>query len=410
MILSGVSSVSSSIRLASVTLASFVALSLVCIFAVNVMPASAQISINIDDDTRLSVRSGNFDVTRYSGRMFDVSLYEDDRLILTADELVMESSGALNDQDFFIDNFYLRNGIIVGEQLRFAEVTVENVNIAEFIHAIEKREETGGPLLATGAGLSNESRLQIKGIKIVADGILAKVKNVETLGLSFDQLPDGQRFFKDFGFVVDGFRMTPIKISSDTEELKRVLDARGLDALTIDMAISQAVTPIVDGLGVENMINLELHDLASMQMLANIDLTFAALATLNQIEHTDFSSLEQATPILEGLRLRAFTGTYYDLGMLDALVAVTAEDEQMQSADVRTSMRLAISQGLQAFLPRNGMDLARPIETLIQQGGGLELEVKPTQPVPLASFVGFMFMPDLAIDQLGVGLTHLRSQ
>ncbi len=48
---------------------------------------------------------------------------------------------------FFIDNFYLRNGIIVGEQLRFAEVTVENVNIAEFIHAIEKREETSGPLL-----------------------------------------------------------------------------------------------------------------------------------------------------------------------------------------------------------------------------------------------------------------------
>ncbi len=69
------------------------------------MPASAQISINIDDDTRLSFRSGNFDVTRYSGRMFDVSLYEDDRLILTADELVMESSGALNDQDFFYRQF-----------------------------------------------------------------------------------------------------------------------------------------------------------------------------------------------------------------------------------------------------------------------------------------------------------------
>jgi hypothetical protein len=54
--------------------------------------------------------------------------------------------------------------------------------------------------------------------------------------------------------------------------------------------------------------------------------------------------------------------------------------------------------------------MAEPIETLLRQGGGLEVSVRPQQPVMLSNFLGFLIMPDLALEQLGVTVTHLRRQ
>jgi hypothetical protein len=69
-----------------------------------------------------------------------------------------------------------------------------------------------------------------------------------------------------------------------------------------------------------------------------------------------------------------------------------------------------LAQTLEGILPRNGRRMARPLETLLKQGGGLEVSVRPQQPVILSNFLGFLIMPDLALEQLGVTITHLRDQ
>jgi len=43
---------------------------------------------------------------------------------------------------------------------------------------------------------------------------------------------------------------------------------------------------------------------------------------------------------------------------------------------------------------------------MISQGGRLEIAAMPQMPVPISSSLGFAVLPDLAIDQLGITVTH----
>ena len=63
--------------------------------------AGAQISIDIDEAQRITFESGNFDIRRYSGEMQGVSYFVDDRLVMTADRIDLETAGPPEDGQFF---------------------------------------------------------------------------------------------------------------------------------------------------------------------------------------------------------------------------------------------------------------------------------------------------------------------
>ena len=50
--------------------------------------AAAQISIDINETQRISFESGNFDIRRYSGEMQGVSYFVDNKLVMTADQIL----------------------------------------------------------------------------------------------------------------------------------------------------------------------------------------------------------------------------------------------------------------------------------------------------------------------------------
>ena len=96
-----------------------------------------------------------------------------------------------------------------------------------------------------------------------------------------------------------------------------------------------------------------------------------------------------------------------DRGLLDILFEIAAEEEGVSDGDMRTMARMVLASTLQGTFPENAANLLPPIEALISQGGGLQVLAQPGMPVPLSSSLGFMMLPDMAIQQLGITVTHM---
>ena len=84
-----------------------------------------------------------------------------------------------------------------------------------------------------------------------------------------------------------------------------------------------------------------------------------------------------------------------------------AEEEGVSGRDMRTMTRMVFASTLQGTFPENAANLLPPIEALISQGGELQVLAQPGMPVPLSSSLGFMMLPDIAIQQLGITVTHM---
>ena len=95
-----------------------------------------------------------------------------------------------------------------------------------------------------------------------------------------------------------------------------------------------------------------------------------------------------------------------DAGALDILFAIGAEEQGISEDEARMMSRMMIAGGLQQTFPENVSRMVPPIEAMIQSGGRLAITAQPDMPLPLSSAIGFVMLPDLAIDQLGITITH----
>ena len=96
-----------------------------------------------------------------------------------------------------------------------------------------------------------------------------------------------------------------------------------------------------------------------------------------------------------------------DSGLIEILFAAAASEQGVSEGEVRSMSRMMLAGGLQQTFPENVSRLLPPIEAMLQQGGTLTISSVPPSPVPLSSAIGFAMFPDLAIDQLGITITHM---
>jgi hypothetical protein len=160
----------------------------------------------------------------------------------------------------------------------------------------------------------------------------------------------------------------------------------------------------------EHALNLVMDDMASLELVTGFEVKLGTLVALDGMAAQGLAHDGDLLNLLGGIELAALNATYLDDGLLDTLVAVSAAESNISPAEMRSSLRVLLAQTMEELLPRNGRSIATPIETLLEQGGGLEVSVRPQQPVMLSNFLGFLIMPDLALEQLGVTVTHLRRQ
>lgn len=362
--------------------------------------ASARTTLQLDNGNVLSFSDGSIDMVTGSGELFDVSVVEYGEEVARAEYVRIDATGNLGQADWFVNELVADNleaveeGIFIG-RAELRDIAMGMLAMDDEMVDYEQYLTPGTSLLLENIGMANEEAL-------------FSVDRVASLPFGFDLLNDGQQIVTNAGIEVDGFTMMPLDGSAaGSDPMFQKLAERGITDVGMDLKIASGVRLAGDSMTMFYGIEAAMRDLTEIRF--NVALSMAQVSYSQLVPM--LSSPEDNGAALLGLSgavsLDAAEIVIDDRGLLDILFEIAAEEEGVSDGDMRTMARMVLASALQGTFPENAANLLPPIEALISQGGELQVLAQPGMPVPLSSSLGFMMLPDMAIQQLGITVTHM---
>ena len=362
--------------------------------------ASARTTLQLDNGNVLSFSDGSIDMVTGSGELFDVSVVEYGEEVARAEYVRIDATGILGQADWFVNELVADNleaveeGIFIG-RAELRDIAMGMLAMDDEMVDYEQYLTPGTSVLLENIGMADEEAL-------------FSVDRVASLPFGFDLLNDGQQIVTNAGIEVDGFTMMPLDGSAaGSDPMFQKLAERGITDVGMDLKIASGVRLAGDSMTMFYGIEAAMRDLTEIRF--NVALSMAQVSYSQLVPM--LSSPEDNGAALLGLSgavsLDAAEIVIDDRGLLDILFEIAAEEEGVSDGDMRTMARMVLASALQGTFPENAANLLPPIETLISQGGELQVLAQPGMPVPLSSSLGFMMLPDMAIQQLGITVTHM---
>ena len=362
--------------------------------------ASARTTLQLDNGNVLSFSDGSIDMVTGSGELFDVSVVEYGEEVARAEYVRIDATGNLGQADWFVNELVADNleaveeGIFIG-RAELRDIAMGMLAMDDEMVDYEQYLTPGTSVLLENIGMADEEAL-------------FSVDRVASLPFGFDLLNDGQQIVTNAGIEVDGFTMMPLDGSAaGSDPMFQKLAERGITDIGMDLKIASGVRLAGDTMTMLYGIEAAMRDLTEIRF--NVALSMAQVSYSQLVPM--LSSPEDNGAALLGLSgavsLDAAEIVIDDRGLLDILFEIAAEEEGVSDGDMRTMARMVLASALQGTFPENAANLLPPIEALISQGGELQVLAQPGMPVPLSSSLGFMMLPDMAIQQLGITVTHM---
>ena len=362
--------------------------------------ASARTTLQLDNGNVLSFSDGSIDMVTGSGELFDVSVVEHGEEVARAEYVRIDATGNLGQADWFVNEMVADNleaveeGIFIG-RAELRDIAMGMLAMDDEMVDYEQYLTPGTSVLLENIGMADEEAL-------------FSVDRVASLPFGFDLLNDGQQIVTNAGIEVDGFTMMPLDGSAaGSDPMFQKLAERGITDVGMDLKIASGVRLAGDSMTMFYGIEAVMRDL--MEIRFNVALSMAQVSYSQLVPM--LSSPEDNGAALLGLSgavsLDAAEIVIDDRGLLDILFEIAAEEEGVSDGDMRTMARMVLASALQGTFPENAANLLPPIEALVSQGGELQVLAQPGMPVPLSSSLGFMMLPDMAIQQLGITVTHM---
>lgn len=378
----------------------FAALTATALLVFQPSPASARTTLQLDNGNVLSFSDGSIDMVTGSGELFDVSVVEYGEEVARAEYVRIDATGNLGQADWFVNELVADNleaveeGIFIG-RAELRDIAMGMLAMDDEMVDYEQYLTPGTSVLLENIGMADEEAL-------------FSVDRVASLPFGFDLLNDGQQIVTNAGIEVDGFTMMPLDGSAaGSDPMFQKLAERGITDVGMDLKIASGVRLAGDSMTMFYGIEAAMRDL--MEIRFNVALSMAQVSYSQLVPM--LSSPEDNGAALLGLSgavsLDAAEIVIDDRGLLDILFEIAAEEEGVSDGDMRTMARMVLASALQGTFPENAANLLPPIEALISQGGELQVLAQPGMPVPLSSSLGFMMLPDMAIQQLGITVTHM---
>ena len=378
----------------------FAALTATALLVFQPSPASARTTLQLDNGNVLSFSDGSIDMVTGSGELFDVSVVEYGEEVARAEYVRIDATGNLGQADWFVNELVADNleaveeGIFIG-RAELRDIAMGMLAMDDEMVDYEQYLTPGTSVLLENIGMADEEAL-------------FSVDRVASLPFGFDLLNDGQQIVTNAGIEVDGFTMMPLDGSAaGSDPMFQKLAERGITDVGMDLKIASGVRLAGDSMTMFYGIEAAMRDLTEIRF--NVALSMAQVSYSQLVPM--LSSPEDNGAALLGLSgavsLDAAEIVIDDRGLLDILFEIAAEEEGVSDGDMRTMARMVLASALQGTFPENAANLLPPIEALISQGGELQVLVQPGMPVPLSSSLGFMMLPDMAIQQLGITVTHM---
>ena len=378
----------------------FAALTAIALLVFQPSLASARTTLQLDNGNVLSFSDGSIDMVTGSGELFDVSVVEYGEEVARAEYVRIDATGNLGQADWFVNELVADNleaveeGIFIG-RAELRDIAMGMLAMDDEMVDYEQYLTPGTSVLLENIGMADEEAL-------------FSVDRVASLPFGFDLLNDGQQIVTNAGIEVDGFTMMPLDGSAaGSDPMFQKLAERGITDVGMDLKIASGVRLAGDSMTMFYGIEAAMRDLTEIRF--NVALSMAQVSYSQLVPM--LSSPEDNGAALLGLSgavsLDAAEIVIDDRGLLDILFEIAAEEEGVSDGDMRTMARMVLASALQGTFPENAANLLPPIEALISQGGELQVLAQPGMPVPLSSSLGFMMLPDMAIQQLGITVTHM---
>ena len=378
----------------------FAALTATALLVFQPSPASARTTLQLDNGNVLSFSDGSIDMVTGSGELFDVSVVEYGEEVARAEYVRIDATGNLGQADWFVNELVadnleaLEEGIFIG-RAELRDIAMGMLAMDDEMVDYEQHLTPGTSVLLENIGMADEEAL-------------FSVDRVASLPFGFDLLNDGQQIVTNAGIEVDGFTMMPLDGSAaGSDPMFQKLAERGITDVGMDLKIASGVRLAGDSMTMFYGIEAAMRDLTEIRF--NVALSMAQVSYSQLVPM--LSSPEDNGAALLGLSgavsLDAAEIVIDDRGLLDILFEIAAEEEGVSDGDMRTMARMVLASALQGTFPENAANLLPPIEALVSQGGELQVLAQPGMPVPLSSSLGFMMLPDMAIQQLGITVTHM---
>lgn len=378
----------------------FAALTATALLVFQPSPASARTTLQLDNGNVLSFSDGSIDMVTGSGELFDVSVVEYGEEVARAEYVRIDATGNLGQADWFVNELVADNleaveeGIFIG-RAELRDIAMGMLAMDDEMVDYEQYLTPGTSVLLENIGMADEEAL-------------FSVDRVASLPFGFDLLNDGQQIVTNAGIEVDGFTMMPLDGSAaGSDPMFQKLAERGITDVGMDLKIASGVRLAGDSMTMFYGIEAAMRDLTKIRF--NVALSMAQVSYSQLVPM--LSSPEDNGAALLGLSgavsLDAAEIVIDDRGLLDILFEIAAEEEGVSDGDMRTMARMVLASALQGTFPENAANLLPPIEALVSQGGELQVLAQPGMPVPLSSSLGFMMLPDMAIQQLGITVTHM---
>ena len=378
----------------------FAALTATALLVFQPSPASARTTLQLDNGNVLSFSDGSIDMVTGSGELFDVSVVEYGEEVARAEYVRIDTTGNLGQADWFVNELVADNleaveeGIFIG-RAELRDIAMGMLAMDDEMVDYEQYLTPGTSVLLENIGMADEEAL-------------FSVDRVASLPFGFDLLNDGQQIVTNAGIEVDGFTMMPLDGSAaGSDPMFQKLAERGITDVGMDLKIASGVRLAGDSMTMFYGIEAAMRDLTEIR--------FDVALSMAQVSYSQLvpmlSSPEDNGAALLGLSgavsLDAAEIVIDDRGLLDILFEIAAEEEGVSDGDMRTMARMVLASALQGTFPENAANLLPPIEALVSKGGELQVLAQPGMPVPLSSSLGFMMLPDMAIQQLGITVTHM---
>ena len=378
----------------------FAALTATALLVFQPSPASARTTLQLDNGNVLSFSDGSIDMVTGSGELFDVSVVEYGEEVARAEYVRIDATGNLGQADWFVNELVADNleaveeGIFIG-RAELRDIAMGMLAMDDEMVDYEQYLTPGTSVLLENIGMADEEAL-------------FSVDRVASLPFGFDLLNDGQQIVTNAGIEVDGFTMMPLDGSAaGSDPMFQNLAERGITDVGMDLKIASGVRLAGDSMTMFYGIEAAMRDLTEIRF--NVALSMAQVSYSQLVPM--LSSPEDNGAALLGLSgavsLDAAEIVIDDRGLLDILFEIAAEEEGVSDGDMRTMARMVLASALQGTFPENAANLLPPIEALVNKGGELQVLAQPGMPVPLSSSLGFMMLPDMAIQQLGITVTHM---
>ena len=364
--------------------------------------ASARTTLQLDNGNVLSFSDGSIDMVTGSGELFDVSVVEYGEEVARAEYVRIDATGNLGQADWFVNELVADNFEAVEEGIFIGRAELRDIAMGMLFLFIDEE------MVDYEQHLTPETSVLLENIGMADKDALFSVDSVASLPFSFDMLNAGEHIVTNAGIEVDGFTVMPLDGSAaSSDPMLQKLAERGITDIGMDLKIASGVQLAGDGMTMFSGIEGAMRELTELRFSIALSMAQDAYSQLVPMLSSPDDNGAALLGLSGAVSLEAAELVIGDSGLLDILFEIAAEEEGVSAGDVQTMARMMLASTVQSTFPESAPQLLPPIEALISQGGELQILAQPGMPMPLSSSLGFMMLPDMAIQQLGITVTHM---